>query len=93
MILSNGVSRNLMLICPLLQIGMPVKDQNRIANMIEPDETAHYEQCHQNPHCLHRYLARSTGNERVKLTSLAQNLALSSNAVPNYKNVLGARKD
>ena len=45
----------------LLQIEMSVKNQNRMANSVEPDETAHYEPPHQALHCLHRYLIRSTG--------------------------------
>ena len=35
---------------------MSVKNQNRMANSIDPDETAHYEPSHHNLHCLLRYL-------------------------------------
>ena len=39
-----------------LQIGIAVKNQNRIANSVDPDEMARYEPSHLDLHCLHRYL-------------------------------------
>ena len=45
--------------CPLLQIVMPVKNQNRMANRLDPDETAHNESSHQDLQCLHWYLVWS----------------------------------
>ena len=42
-------------------IGMSVKNQNRIANCVDPDETAHAEPSHQDLYCLHRYLVWSAG--------------------------------
>ena len=41
---------------PLLQVGISIRNQNRMANNVDPDETAHYEPSHQGLHCLHRYL-------------------------------------
>ena len=54
-------------ICPLLQIGMSVKNQNRIAKSVDPDETAHDEPSHQDLHCLHTYLVWSTGMKELRL--------------------------
>ena len=34
---------------------------NRLANSVDPDETAHYEPSHLDLHCLHWYLFWSTG--------------------------------
>ena len=47
---------------------MSEKNQSRIANSVDPNETTHYEPSHQDLHCLHRYLVWSTGlkGERVK---------------------------
>ena len=42
-----------------------VKNQNRMANSVDPDETAHFESSHQGLHCLHRDLVVSAA-ERVK---------------------------
>ena len=36
---------------PLFQIGVSVKNQNRMANSVDPDEMAHYEPSHQDLHC------------------------------------------
>ena len=35
---------------------MSVKNQNRMANSVDPNEMAHYEPSYQGLHCLHRYL-------------------------------------
>ena len=43
----------------MLQTGMSVKNQNRMANSVDPAETAHFELFHQDLHCLHRYLVWS----------------------------------
>ena len=40
---------------------MLVKNQNRMANSVDPDETAHYELSHQDLHCLHRYVVWFAG--------------------------------
>ena len=37
-------------ITELLQIGISVKNQNWMANSVDPDETAHYEPSHQDLH-------------------------------------------
>ena len=50
---------------PLFQIRVTVKNQIRITNSVDPNETAHDEPSHQDIHCLHRYPYRSTGFERV----------------------------
>ena len=42
--------------CLLLQIGMSVKNQNRMANNVDPDETAHYKLSHKDVHSFPRYL-------------------------------------
>ena len=34
---------------------------NRLANSVDPDETAHYEPSHLDLHCLHRHLYQSMG--------------------------------
>ena len=47
--------------CPLLHIWMPVKVQNRIANSVDPDETAHDEPSHQDLHFLQRHMLWSVG--------------------------------
>ena len=41
------------LVMSMLQIEMSVKNQNRMANSVDPDEMAHYEPSHQDLHCLH----------------------------------------
>ena len=46
---------------PLLQLGMSVKNQNILANSVNPDETAQNEPSHQDLHCLQRYLVWSEG--------------------------------
>ena len=38
----------------LVQIGVSVKNQNRIANHVDPDETAHDEPSHQDLQCLQK---------------------------------------
>ena len=38
----------------LLQIAVLVKNQNRMANRVDPDETAHDEPSHQDLHCLQK---------------------------------------
>ena len=40
---------------------MPVKNHNRMANSVDPDETVLYESSHQDLHCLHRYPVWSAG--------------------------------
>ena len=45
---------------PLFQIGISVKNQNIMAN-------SHYEPSHQDLHCLHMYLYRSTGLKRLNM--------------------------
>ena len=37
------------------------QNQNRMANSVDPDETAHYEPSHQDLHCLHEYFIWSAG--------------------------------
>ena len=37
------------------------KIKSRMANSVDPDETAHYEPSHQDIHCLHRYRYWSVG--------------------------------
>ena len=51
------------LTCPLLQIGMSVKNRNRMANSVHPDETGHYEPSDQDLHCLHTHLVWSAGQK------------------------------
>ena len=46
------------------QIGISVKSQHRIANSVDPDETAHDEPSHQALHRLHIYLFWSLGLKR-----------------------------
>ena len=46
---------------PFLQIGMSVKNQNRMTNSVDPDEMAHHEPSHQDLHYLQRYLVWSSG--------------------------------
>ena len=55
--------------CPLLQIGISFKNQNRMANSVDPDGTAHYEPSHQDLHCLHRVSGLVFRAERVKWAS------------------------
>ena len=38
------------------KLGFQPKIKNRMANSVDPDETAHYELSHLALHCLHRYL-------------------------------------
>ena len=42
-----------------MQIGMSVKNQNRMANSVDPAETAYDEPSHEDQHFLHRYLVWS----------------------------------
>ena len=49
---------------------MSVKNQNGLANSLDPDETAHNEPSHQDLHCLHRYLAWSAGPQRLRISYL-----------------------
>ena len=44
-----------------MQIGLSVKNQDRMASSVEPDETARYKQFHLEPHCLQRYLFWTAG--------------------------------
>ena len=56
---------------PLLQIEVSVNINNRMANSVDLNETAHEEPSHLDLHCLHRYLcwsARLKGLNRTKLT-------------------------
>ena len=39
---------------PLSQIGISVKNKNRMANCVDPDEMVHYEQSHHDLHCLQK---------------------------------------
>ena len=39
----------------VMQIGVSVKNQNRMANSVEPDEMAHYEPSHQDLNCLQKH--------------------------------------
>ena len=47
--------------CPLLSRWVLLKIIYRLANSVDPDETAHDEQSHLDLHCLHWYLYRSIG--------------------------------
>ena len=42
-----------------MQIGFQSSIKNRMANSVDPDEMACYEQSHLDLHCLHSYLFRS----------------------------------
>ena len=42
-------------------------NQNRMADSVDPNETAHYEPSYLDLHCLQRYLVLSAG-ERVKIS-------------------------
>ena len=44
-----------------------------MANSMDPDETARYEPSHQDLHCLHRYLFRSTGLKELSKSSFFRN--------------------
>ena len=44
---------------PLFQIGVSIKNQNRMANSVDPDETAHYEPSHQDLRCLQKQMVWS----------------------------------
>ena len=48
---------------------MSVKNQNRMANSVDPDETVPYEPSHQDLHCLHRYRFWSAAAERSQSIS------------------------
>ena len=47
-------------------MGVSVKNYNKKANSVDPDETAHYEPSHLDLHCLHRYQDLSTGLKGLK---------------------------
>ena len=51
----------------MLQIGMPVKTQNRMANSVDPDATANDEPSHKDLHFLHRYLDWIAGLKGLKV--------------------------
>ena len=55
--------------CPLLQIEMSIKNQNRLpnrqANSVESDKTAHYDPSHQDLHCVHMYLVWFAGLKKL----------------------------
>ena len=46
-----------------LEIVVLVRNQHRMANSVDPNETARYEPSHQDLHCLQRYLF---GSARLK---------------------------
>ena len=46
--------------------GFQSETNNRIGNIVDPEETAHYELFHLDLCCLHRYLFLVCRNERVK---------------------------
>ena len=49
-----GAIQNYFWTCPLFRTGMSFLNQKRIANNVNPDETAHYEPSHLDLHCLRR---------------------------------------
>ena len=52
----------------ILQIKGASQKSKRMANSLDPDETARYEPSHQDLHCFHRYLAWSAGPKGLKDT-------------------------
>ena len=48
------------LVVTIVPNGVSMKNQNRTANSVDSDETAHYEPSHLDLHYLHRYPNRST---------------------------------
>ena len=46
--------------------GFSLISENKIANSVDPDETAHYEAFHLDLHCLHRSMFQSTGLKSLK---------------------------
>ena len=50
----------------VLQIGMSVKNENKMANGVDTDETAHHEPSHQDLHCLPMYLIWCAGLKGFK---------------------------
>ena len=51
---------------PLLQIGVSVKNDNRMTHSVDPDEMAHYELSHLDLHWLHRYMFWSARLKRSR---------------------------
>ena len=49
-----------------MQIKISVRNQKRMANNVDPDETAHNELSYQDLQCLHRYLILSAGLKGLK---------------------------
>ena len=49
-----------------MRIGVQSKFNNRMANSVDPDETACYEQSHLDLHCLQRYLYWSVGTKEFR---------------------------
>ena len=49
-----------------MQTKISVRNQNRMANNVDPDETAHNELSYQDLQCLHRYLIWSAGLKGLK---------------------------
>ena len=70
----------------MLRIWMSVTNQNRMANSVDPDETAHYEPSHQDLHCLHRFLVWSAGLKSEAnlhdMLNLRKNISLSFAKLP-----------
>ena len=54
----------------LLLLLRSVKNQNRIANSVDPDEMAHDKPSHQDLHCLHSYLVWPAGLKELKYSRL-----------------------
>ena len=55
----------------LLNLGLSIaanRDQNRMANSVDPDETVPYEPSHQDLHFLHMYLVWSAGLKGIKVS-------------------------
>ena len=60
--------------------GFLSKINNRMANSVDPDETAHYEPSHLGLHCLQRYLYWSCRDERVKYDRTYQGKVFDDNS-------------
>ena len=56
--------------CPLLLMGMAVKNQNRMANSVAPDEMAYYEPSYTELNCLHRIWPR--GYKKILMLNSAE---------------------
>ena len=54
-------------------MGMSVRNQNRMANSVDPDEMAHYEPFHLDLHCSIRYLYKSAGLKGLIITTVEFN--------------------